>query len=436
MIQSIFAGVSALQSFQTGIDVLANNISNVNTVGFKGSSTEFSNLFERNIANSNPNSNVQAGLGVRVSATNLDLNTGSYTQTDRNTDLAINGDDGWFGLIDGNSQEYFTRAGNFGYDAFGAGNEVKQRLVSGDGLFVLGTATNNFNYNAAAAYSDAKPGAYELTKDVENIDLSSVTAQGPLELPTRFVYPTSPTTSVSFLGNLGVEDTTRVMNSQIISPSGDKNNLKLTFSQTTPQPSTGISWDIVAITSTKDYNPTNGTGTLFDTQIGVATFSDTGNILTQILPPLNNNGSALNVDLGTGFNGIISNNGPDTVYTSIQDGIAKGELTGYTFNSNGEIVASFNNGKDSVVGRVGIYHFANDKGLEAVSGTKFRASLNSGKPTFYTTNNGTLRSNTLETSNVGLETALTELIIMQRSYDAGAKTITTADELLKNALQM
>ena len=117
MIQSIYAGVSSLQSFQTGIDVLANNIANVNTVGFKGSTTEFSNLYEKAVNTSgNAITSMQLGLGVQVNATALDLSLGSYYQSDSITDLAIAGDDGWFGLTGPNNQEFFTRAGNFRFD--------------------------------------------------------------------------------------------------------------------------------------------------------------------------------------------------------------------------------------------------------------------------------------------------------------------------------
>ncbi|MFC2074616.1 flagellar hook-basal body complex protein, partial [Campylobacterota bacterium] len=139
MLQSIYAGVSSLQSFQTGIDVLANNIANVNTVGFKGSTTEFSNLFEKEISTAgNAITSTQSGLGVRVGATALDMKTGSYFQTDRSTDLSIRGDDGWFGLLGSNDEMFFSRAGNFGYDAYlpqatSSSNESLSRLVNPEG---------------------------------------------------------------------------------------------------------------------------------------------------------------------------------------------------------------------------------------------------------------------------------------------------------------
>ena len=151
---------------------------------------------------------------------------------------------------------------------------------------------------------------------------------------------------------------------------------------------------------------------------------------------LDNNGSPVTVDLGSEFSGLISNDGPSVTSYSKNDGTVGGELNGYSFSRNGDIVASFSNGKSSLVGKVAIYHFQNDQGLEAVGGNKFRTSENSGSPIFYAQDNGQIVSGNLENSNVTLEVALTELIIMQRSYDATSKTITTSDEMLKNALQM
>jgi len=115
---------------------------------------------------------------------------------------------------------------------------------------------------------------------------------------------------------------------------------------------------------------------------------------------------------------------------------------GYNLNEDGQIIASFNNGKQSSVGQIAIYHFQNDQGLNRLSGTQFSASSNSGKAIFYKdaeNNNiiGTrLTTHQLEDSNVDITSGLTDLIILQRSYEANAKSITTADEMIQKALNM
>ncbi len=418
MLQSIYAGISGLQSFQTGIDVVSNNIANVNTVGFRGSSTEFSNLFDMEVASSSSTTTRQLGLGTQVSSTSLDLSAGAFYQTDSTTDLAIVGDDGWFGLTGLGSDNYYTRAGNFNFEPYNSSStQTELRLTNPEGFLVTGTRANNTNNSV-------------LSPVVDSLDLGNVASQEPLSFPADLSFPVIPSTQADFLGNLGVEDVPQVISAPVISPKSDKNNLRLEFVQTTPQPASGISWDILATTQSADGS------IIYDTQTGVATFDESGALLSSTLPPLDNDGAQVVANLGQGFTGLQSNSGPSVVSSSTVDGTLSGELTGYSVNRNGEIISTFTNGAQSVVGKVAIYHFQNDQGLEAVSGNSFRATDNSGKAIFYETNNGELLSGTLENSNVSLDTALTELIILQRSYDAASKTIVTGDEMLKNALNM
>jgi len=420
MIQSIYAGVSGLQSFQTGIDVLSNNIANVNTTGFRGSGTEFANLFETEISTGYGGSGQQLGLGTRIAATPLDLSAGSFFQTESTTDLAIIGDDGWFGLTGGaGGDEYYTRAGNFHFDPYTTATGTSVRLANADGFFVTGTHANN-----------TENGVLSPAIEALELNLANVDSQTTLEFPANLIYPVEPTTQVDFTGNIGVENITQSMSSTVISPQSERNNLRLQFTQTDPQPASGSTWNVVATTQTADGQ------TVYDTQTGLVSFDDTGALVSSTLTSIDNNGAAIDINIGTGFDGIISSAGPSVATSSSSDGTVAGDLINYTINRNGEVLSTFTNGKQSVVGKVAIYHFQNDQGLESITGTKFKASVNSGDPIFYSQNNGQVLSGTLETSNVNLETALTELIIMQRSYDATAKTVSTADQMLQNALNM
>ena len=436
MLQSIYAGVSSLQSFQTGIDVLANNIANVNSVGFKGSTAEFSNLLEQEIssAGSSPSS-TQSGLGVQVNAVSVDMSKGEYYQTGNQTDLAIIGNDGWFGLIGNSDDTYFTRAGNFSFDPYNPGgtsaatntipfypyNEFDGdvRLTNEEGFFVTGTLANN-----------TANGILSPIVDNLELDLTDVAAQDALTFPGQLTYPVQPTTQVDFFGNLGTESVPRVISAEVISPQSERNSLRLEFTQSAVQPVSGTNWDIIATTQSNDGS------IIYDTQNAIATFDGNGTLLTVPNITLDNNGAPVIANLRTGFSGLLSNEGPSVTSSYTVDGTLQGELVEYSVNRNTEVIATFTNGKQSVVGKVAIYHFQNDQGLEAVSGNKFRASANSGEPIFYEQDNGVVLTSTLENSNVTLDKALTELIIMQRSYDAAAKTITTGDDLLKNALQM
>lgn len=125
MMRSLYSGVSGLKVHQTKMDVIGNNISNVNTVGFRGSTVNFTDVFYQTTQNaSGPNATtgtagtnaVQIGLGSNVAAISVDLSgTGATQRTDRGMDLMINGDA--FLIVRSNGNTYFTKSGALDIDA-------------------------------------------------------------------------------------------------------------------------------------------------------------------------------------------------------------------------------------------------------------------------------------------------------------------------------
>lgn len=160
--------------------------------------------------------------------------------------------------------------------------------------------------------------------------------------------------------------------------------------------------------------------------------------------PLNTSSPTIeaHVVIKTGFEGMISNINLDKARVVNKDGINEGFLTNYGMDGYGNIIADFSNGRNSAIAKVALYHFQNDQGLEQISSTYFNTSSNSGDPIFYTNDNGDaflgsqIYSSKLEGSNVSFATALTELIITQKAFDANAKCITTSDQLIQNAINM
>ncbi|ECZ7620831.1 flagellar hook protein FlgE [Campylobacter jejuni] len=126
MMRSLWSGVSGLQAHQVAMDVEGNNISNVNTTGFKYSRADFGTMFSQTVkiataptdgrGGSNP---LQIGLGVSVSSTTRIHSQGSVQTTDKNTDVAINGDGFFMVSDDGGLTRYLTRSGDFKLDAYG-----------------------------------------------------------------------------------------------------------------------------------------------------------------------------------------------------------------------------------------------------------------------------------------------------------------------------
>lgn len=420
MNQAFYTGISGLQTQQAGIDVTSNNLANISTIGFKGDSVEFKSLFENALSADAKGSSVNStvGVGSSVQAIPTIMQTGELMLTDSSTDLSIIGD-GWFG-VEGNGQTMYTRNGAFNFD-------MSRDLVTTDGMYVLGTLTNNFDENN------------NLTSKQNSTQLGSVAAQTSIKLPTQLNYPAEATTLASFKGNLGEEDVVNRMGTTMIDAQGNKNSLTLTFTKTVPQPATGVSWDVTATAASPI--ALDGSSTLYDTQQGVLTFDETGALLSSTLTGINNNGTPVSIDVGTGYDGITSNAG-DVTSSSQTNGLEAGELVGYNINQNAEVIATFTNGRQVSMAKIAVYHFQNDQGLQRVNGSNFLESANSGKPIFFQDANGnnilgaTVVTNKLESSNVDTTVGLTELIVYQRAYDASAKCITTGDQMIQKALQM
>ena len=346
MTQGYYTGISALMAQQSGIDVTANNLSNADAVGFKGNGIEFQSLFENAVSSSSKGPvNSTIGVGVGLQATPTILKEGAINNTDSGTDLAINGE-GWFGL-QGQGQTMYTRNGIFNFDA-------SRDLVNADGYYVLGTLASNFDANNV------------LTSKQTTTNLGAVGSQTSIKLPETLTYPAEPTTLVTFTGNLGQADTVQTMGATMVDAQGNKNALSLTFTKTVPQPATGLSWDVTAKASSPA--TVGGTPTIYDTQTGTMLFDTAGAQLSSTLGSINNNGTSVALDLGTGYIGITSNDTPVTSSSSA-NGLPQGDLAGYKINQNAEVMATFTNGRQVSMAKIGVFHFANDQGLNNINGT-------------------------------------------------------------------
>jgi flagellar hook protein FlgE len=261
--------------------------------------------------------------------------------------------------------------------------------------------------------------------------------------------------------------TTEDFYSDLITQTGDKNDLHVELKKQVPQPNQGSIWDATATVTkfyedyddTKTYDPTqyivdkntNKVYEILSTSTGVLEFNANGALTSNTLTTVDNEGTAVTINLGTPFDPTVPNTGYDGISTRAgtsqiidieRDGVDDGFLTQYNVGNDGDIVAGFTNGMSTPVAKIAIYHFQNEQGLLQVGGQKFQVSENSGDAIFYKDASGqnmlgaTLYSMKLENSNVSLSNALTELIINQRALDANAKSITTGDELVQKALEM
>ena len=158
-----------------------------------------------------------------------------------------------------------------------------------------------------------------------------------------------------------------------------------------------------------------------------------------------NNGSAPNqtiqLNLGTAnrFDGITSFDSDSNTSGISQDGFTGGDLDGIRIDSSGTLVGSFTNGRSFGLGQIAMAKFTNDIGLESDGGDVFIQTANSGDPVIGQAavgGRGFIQASALEMSNVDLSRSLTQLIVVQRGFQANSKTITTSDQMLNTLLQL
>ena len=229
----------------------------------------------------------------------------------------------------------------------------------------------------------------------------------------------------------------------IWAPNGDKNILQLEFTKQVPQ-GENIAFDALASVLSPD-------GEMISVTQGELRYNERGALISNTLGAINNGGANLELNLGTPYDPNIPNSGFDGLRPAEQsnpelsvakNGKSEGLLHEYTMSDSGDILAVFDNGDIATVAKVALYHFQNNQGLSKASENTYQATANSGDPIFYTNADGeviygaVIRNHMLEMSNVDLGVSLTDMVVMQKMYEASAKSITTADEMIKNAINL
>lgn len=227
---------------------------------------------------------------------------------------------------------------------------------------------------------------------------------------------------------------------------GSKHEIKFEWRKVSYSPENGTEWSLLI--QVPEPGVLNADGAVSNVISGSARFNNDGTLLgftPSTLTFTANNGSApgQNIELNFGkiggSNGLRSNDNPSTTDNIIQDGYAAGILEGTRIDESGTIIGSFSNGRSFGLAQVSLAVFTNNEGLETRGGNIFSQTANSGDPVFGaagTSRRGTITASALEMSNVDLSRALTQLIVVQRGYQANSKTITTSDQMLTALLQI
>lgn len=230
---------------------------------------------------------------------------------------------------------------------------------------------------------------------------------------------------------------------------GSKHQITVEYRKVSYSPENGTEWSImVTVPEPGVINTDPEAGAYKNVITGNIRFGTDGALIGYSPSVINytaNNGSAsgqtIALNFGTlgGFDGITSYDSKSNTENIAQDGYTGGTLNGLRIDQSGKIIGSFTNGHGLALAQVSMATFTNNNGLEKLGGNVWGETANSGGPVIgaaSTGSRGKINASTLEMSNVDLSHAFTQLIVIQRGYQANSKTITTSDNMLNTLLQL
>lgn len=230
---------------------------------------------------------------------------------------------------------------------------------------------------------------------------------------------------------------------------GSKHTLEVQFVKQSTTQDGGNEWQmIIRVPEPAEIN-TTGEGPN-NIVVGTARFNNDGSLASYNPKTLNfspNNGAAPNQQIKLSFgtsgsnDGLVSSNSASTLTGQATDGYTSGNLKpdAIRVDDKGNILGEFTNGKTFAVAKIAMASVANNSGLEEIGGNLFKVTANSGAIVVGeagTGGRGEMKTSALEMSNVDLSRSLTELIIIQRGYQANSKTISTSDQMLQTLIQL
>lgn len=412
MLRSLYSGISGLKSHQVDLDVIAQNIANVNTPGYKAGRVLFAELLNQTLRDAQAPSNnrggtnpMQVGLGVAVAGIDLLMGQGTPQPTGIPSDLAINGE-GFFAVQDSSGATSLTRLGAFRLDADG----YLVHVPSGSRL--LGWTAEGGKVNSSS------------TPAVLKVDMG--------------LFPPRATTTVHFEGNLDAR--TAVGSSPSIQPNvliydslGKSYELSLGFKREDSASSTSSTWSVSL--------QLDGEQVTLGTPPAL-TFDDKGNLTGNPQQPvdldLNGDGTP-ETTITLDFTGLTQYAQPDDVYASKQDGTAGGQLEEISVDASGQVIGRFSNNEMLLLGQIALATVTNPAGLAKEGSSLLRVSANSGPLRWGTAasgNRGQIESGMLEMSNVDLAQEFANMIVAQRGFQANTRVITATDEILQEVINL
>lgn len=385
---------TGLNAVNEQLDGISNNIANSGTVGYKSMTTQFSAMY----------AGTQA-MGVSVAGSAQSISTGgSMVSTGNALDLAIN-DDGFFVMCDSAGNISYTRAGSFvtdknGYIVNASGDYLQGYPVDDSGTLQTGTVTDIQikTGNIPAQATDSMTFTANFDASDEAIDRASV----PFDANNSDTYTDSYTTTV--YDSLGNEHSV----SQYFTKTGDN------------------TWEVQYTFDGEAQSGVPPTTLTFDPNTGKLTDPTTPQTITFTTD------EAAPISMTIDYSDCTQYGSDFSVTTNSVTGYASATQNGVQVDDDGKVYATYSNGERMLQGQVVLATFPDENGLEAVSGTAWVQTGESGTPLIGTPGSGscgTLSSGMLESSNVDITNELVNLMTAQRNYQANTKVISTSTQL-------
>ncbi len=397
MLGTIYVGLAGMNAYSRGLDIISNNVANLNTTGFKSSSGTFSDVVNRNSGGATRGSpgTGMSGAGVQVSDEELNLKQGDRQATSDQFDAAVFGN-GFF-VLERDGQRYYTRAGDF---------ELK------DGVLV-----------------EKRTGAKVMMSN-------SGSSMGELNVDAYRVSQPQATTEVKIAGNLARTGTESPSDLTIAvhDSSGNTTDVKLHLVRNGENP---LLWAVSVLD--KD-NQTIGSGSLLFNADGTPAAENTA--ITVTVTPEGLPAFTFTLSFGTAgtYGGATSlvNNGNSALSLLKKDGRALGIAGTYLFDERGNLEITYTNTEKQKIGRLVLARVDSGADLTSIgdglyvmkegSSPRLSAAMEQGL--------GTVQGGNVELSNVVLTDEFTQLIIIQRGYQACSQMTSVANEMMQQLLAM
>ncbi|EJL72187.1 flagellar basal-body rod protein FlgF [Variovorax sp. CF313] len=391
MLDSIYVGMTGLLGYSQGLRVIANNTANLNTPGFKSSSLQFADMFYTggNLSGGNADHREQMGFGLNTAGTSISFKQGELRQTGNDLDMAIDGQ-GLFVLQDEQGKLAYTRAGQFKFD--------------NDGILVSRT-------NGEKVMSMDENGGFV-----------------PVSLAGKMMNLGKPTSRVEFSGNLSNTVAEQTIGGiTVIDAGGASHALTMKFSvKSAGESGTTMKLELMdgtTVVNTSEMVFVNGKPTPATSTVQVA------------YTPSGKPAMALSLDFSSD---VVLFAGQTTLKVDSQNGVGPGALSATAFDTTGTLVMSYSNGQTLKGARLALARFDSPGAVASIGNNQFEALDQNAWHYGGATEGafGTVQSGRVEISNVDLSQEFSDLVIMQRGYQASSQVISTANDMLQELFSM